>query len=253
MDFSKISKTAMVLAAGLGTRLRPLTDTLPKPLIPLNQNTDAPITLLDYHLHALKKSGFERVIVNTHYLAAQIQSHLEKYAPLPYTISYEETLLDTGGGLANVCDHFDRPFLVVNSDAFTAGDIKRSISTLVDYFNPAIMDDLLLYALRSCTQGFSENLDFFMKNNITIPCQKTPSERIEYLGLQIIKPELFKGKSGSFSVFDIWHSLINENRLHGFIDEENDNIWFDTGHIAGLSLAREAFNHPLPLKKCSRE
>lgn len=240
MTFSKISKTVMLLAAGLGTRLRPLTEHTPKPLIELGDG----LTLLDYHLRVLKNTGFDHVIVNTHYLSEQIHDHLQKHSPLPYTISHEGTLLGSGGGIANVVHKFgDMPFLVVNSDAFTTGNLVETILNLIETFDPSSMDALLLYANRSSTRGFSPNPDFFMRHNITIPCIPQAKERIEYLGLQILKPALFEGRSGVFSVFDIWHELVLKNRLYGCIDE--DGICFETGHVEGLEMARAAFkDHP---------
>src|SRR5271165_3459106 len=136
-----IPKTAMVFAAGLGQRMRPITETLPKPLVKVKGRA-----LIDHCLDRLAESGVETAIVNVHWLADQIETHLSGRARPRIVISDERTkLLDQGGGISRALPLFgDAPFLVCNTDAFWIEGPRSNIVRLAESFDPETMDIALL-------------------------------------------------------------------------------------------------------------
>src|SRR6478736_7082251 len=138
-----VPKTAMVFAAGLGMRMRPITEKLPKPLVEVGGRA-----LIDYCLDRLAESGVERAVVNVHWLADQIETHLAKRRAPKIVISDERSrLLDQGGGIKRVLPLVgDDPFLICNTDAFWIEGPRSNIARLARSFDPATMDILLLVA-----------------------------------------------------------------------------------------------------------
>ncbi|MEO0722885.1 MAG: nucleotidyltransferase family protein, partial [Pseudomonadota bacterium] len=143
-----VPQTAMVMAAGLGSRMRPLTDQTPKPLIDI-----AGKALLDRALDPLARAGVKRIVVNVHYLADQVEAHLAKRTDFDVTISDERgERLETGGALAKARPLLgDDPIFVVNTDAFWAPEDDSPLLQLAEYFDPADMDSVLLLADRERT------------------------------------------------------------------------------------------------------
>src|ERR1700759_2381949 len=154
-----VPKTAMVFAAGLGTRMRPITETLPKPLIKVHGRT-----LIDYGLDRLAENGVEQAIVNVHWLADQIEAHLAKRRAPKIIISDERArLLDQGGGIKRVLPLIGAdPFLICNTDAFWIEGPRSNIARPAGAFDPAKMDILLLVAASAGAVGVDWPGDFTM-------------------------------------------------------------------------------------------
>lgn len=226
--------TAMILAAGLGTRMRPLTEATPKPLLRVG---DAP--LIDHAMRRAAEVGARRFVVNTHYLGAQVRAHLaalEGEIADEIVISDEsDALLETGGGVARALPLIDRAaFLVVNSDSFWLG--PRALAPLVEGWDPADMDALLLLTPTARTMAHARPGDFRL----------TPEARLErrggaasapfvYSGAQILKASLFEdAPAGAFSLNRIWDAAIAQGRAYGVIQ---DAPWVDVGTPEGLAQA----------------
>ena len=150
-------RRAMVLAAGLGTRLRPLTNTVPKPLVELDGRT-----LLDHAIDRLVMTGVEQVVVNTHYLAAMIAEHLARRAHPRIEISEEPELLDTGGGVAQVLPSLGEAFFVVNADVFWLDGKDSALLRLARAFDPERMDAVLLLQRTVSAVGYEGSGDYLL-------------------------------------------------------------------------------------------
>ena len=157
-----VPKTAMVFAAGLGMRMRPITETLPKPLIKVGGRA-----LIDHSLDRLAENGVERAIVNVHWLADQIEAHLAGRRSPKILISDERaTLLDQGGGIKRALPMIgDDPFLICNTDAFWIEGPRSNIARLASAFDPEAMDILLLVAASAGAVGVDWPGDFTMAHD----------------------------------------------------------------------------------------
>ena len=179
-------RTAMVLAAGLGERMRPLTDRMPKPLVPV-----AGKPLLDHVLDRLAAAGVERAVVNVHYRADQIERHLADRKRPQIVISDERSaLLGTGGGVVKALGALGRePFIHVNSDTIWIDGVKPNLERLAEAFDPAGMDALLLLAPVSTSIGYSGPGDFTMSPDGRL---KRRAEReiapFVYAGTALLRP-----------------------------------------------------------------
>ncbi|MEO1100537.1 MAG: nucleotidyltransferase family protein [Pseudomonadota bacterium] len=222
---SSVPKTAMVLAAGLGTRMRPLTDNRPKPLIDV-----AGRTLLDRVLDPLAAAGVERAVVNVHYLAEQVEAALAARTDLEIIISDERTgALETGGALAKALPYLgEEPILVANTDAFWGPAGPEPVEALAQAFDPARMDVVLLLADRERALGFNGPGDMLMNEDGTLTRRgEAPSAPWAYAGLRIIKPQLYRDMPVEpFSALKIWDALIPDKRLHGVA---LDRFWLHVG------------------------
>lgn len=233
---------AMVLAAGLGLRLRPLTEDRPKPLVAV-----AGRTMLDRALDALGLAGVEDCVVNTHYLADMIARHVAARTRPRIELSFEETLLDTGGGLARALPRLGtEPFFSVNADIlWEDGAEAPALARLAAAFDPERMDALLLVVPIKHALGYDGAGDFFL----------TPDKRLTrrgqldapayvYTGLQILHPRLFAGApEGPFSLNRLYDQAIIARRLFGLV---HDARWFHVGTTAALAQAEAALAAPLP-------
>ena len=150
-------RTAMVLAAGLGTRLRPVTDSLPKPLVEINGRT-----LLDHAIDRLALAGVERVVVNVHYKAAMVAAQLARRDCPRIEISHESELLDTGGGVARALPLLDEVFFVVNSDVFWLDGKDPALHRLAAAFDPERMDAALLLQRTVTAVGYEGRGDYLI-------------------------------------------------------------------------------------------
>ncbi|MDX1484622.1 MAG: nucleotidyltransferase family protein [Alphaproteobacteria bacterium] len=229
-------RVAMVLAAGLGTRLRPITDALPKPLVEV-----AGRTILDRALDALLDAGVERCVVNTHYLAPMIEAHLAGRTMPHCELSHEEHLLDTGGGVARALPALGPdPFFVVNADIlWDEGPAGAALARLAAAFDAARMDALLLMVPRSRAVGYDGPGDFSVDDSGRL-ARRGEGWTAPYVftGLQILAPRLFDGcPDGAFSLNLLYDRAIAANRLFGV---EHDGRWFHIGTPAGLELAQAA-------------
>ena len=231
---AKISpKKAMVLAAGLGRRLRPITTNLPKPLVKL-----ADRTLLDYTLDHLVAAGVECAIVNIHYLADKIKRHLLSRNDLEIIISSEEdNLLETGGGVKKALENFsNEPFYVSNADVFWLNGPTMALERMVEQWDDAKMDALLLLHSTVEAYGYNGSGDFEV-DPIGKLSRRLEKEITPYLftGVQIIHPRIFTNTpDGRFSLNVIYDRAIDTDRLYGVA---HDGEWFHIGTPSGLAEA----------------
>ena len=227
---------AMILAAGLGTRMRPLTDNIPKPLIKVNGKA-----LIDYKLDAAKQAGIKTVVINVHYLPEQVEDHLRKVSGLEIIISDErKELMDSGGGIANALHHFDdHPFVVLNSDTFWHGDIPPSLLQLLDFWNEDNMDILMALAKTVEAIGFGGAGDFFKdQNHLLTRRGKKLSAPFAFSGDYIVHPRIFENTpKGPFSANNLYDSAIADQRLYGL---SLNGLWLHVGTPQSLSEAQSA-------------
>lgn len=206
--------TAMVLAAGLGTRMRPLTDAVPKPLVRLKGKP-----LLDHVLDRLAAGGITRAVVNVHYLPELIEAHLARRARPSITISDERgVLLDTGGGVAKALPLIgDAPFLIHNSDSVWVEGVGSNIQRLIRTFDAARMDSLLLLALGADSIGYEGHGDFVMAPDGALTRRGERSEApFVFAGVSIAHPRLFEdAPEAPFSLNALWDRAMARGRLFG--------------------------------------
>ncbi len=208
-----LSSTAMVLAAGFGKRMQPLTLSKPKPL-----QTVGGRTMLDLALDKLVAAGLRRAVVNTFYLAEQIEAHLKSRRDIEIIISREEELLDTGGGIARALPHFEGlPFFALNSDLPWFDGAAPSLDNMRAAWNPTAMDVLLLVMKTKNALGFPSTGDFEMeKNGLLRRTGLPPPRSFVMLSAQILKPELFASSpSKVFSNNLVWDKTESAGRLFG--------------------------------------
>lgn len=228
------------MAAGKGTRMRPLTDTMPKPLVPFMGRP-----LIDHVLNRLDEAGIEEVIVNTHHFADMLEAHLAHRRHPRIILSDERAqLLDTGGGTRHALPLLgDGPIITFNSDSVWAEQGGNALRTLMDAFDPAHMDALLMLAEVKRTIGFVGRGDFDMDEAGRLIRRKPDSTApFMFAGVQIIKPALFAdGPEGPFSTNLIWDRLLAQGRLYGHCMQ---GTWMHVGTPEDLHRA-EAFVHDL--------
>ena len=226
-------QVAMVLAAGLGTRMRPLTDHCPKPLIEV-----AGKPLIDYALDRFEAAGVKRAIVNVHYFADMMEAHVSRRTRPEIIISDErELLLETGGGLKNAQRHFDdRPIYCTNTDAILIdGDGEEACARLADGWRDADMDALLLLAPIERASGYDGAGDFTIGEDGRIAFRDGDAAPFVFTGLQILSPRLLDGApDGPFSTKRLWDQALEEGRLFGAV---HDGEWMHVGDPAGLRIA----------------
>ena len=210
---SSLSPTAMVLAAGLGTRMRPLTLAKPKPLFEVGGRT-----MLDHALDKLKDVGLRRVVVNVFYLAEQIEAHLAKRSDLDIIISRETELLDTGGGIKNALPYFeDKPFFALNADLPWRDGPTPSLHRMANAWDPARMDVALLLMPTGKARGFHGKGDFMLEPDGRVWRKEAPETRSHVLiSAQILKPHLIdEVPEKVFSNNKIWSTVEARNKLYG--------------------------------------
>ncbi len=226
---------ALVLAAGLGTRMGPLTEDRPKPLVEV-----AGRTLIDRVIDRLGAAGVTRIVVNLHYKADQLQSHLEQRSDVEIVFSDERgQLLDTGGGLAQALPLFgDQPFIVHNSDSIWVEGLTQNLKTLMKSWDAARMDCLLLLSLRDQALGFDGAGDFFCGPEGHLTRRGVaPQAPFVWTGVQIINPAfLTTYPDGAFSANVFLDQAMARQRLFGII---LDGIWMHVGSPAGVRAAHQ--------------
>lgn len=232
-----ISDTALIYAAGLGTRMGALTRELPKPLLKV-----AGRTLLDRSLDVVVQAGFARVVVNVHYCASMIVEHVQARSDIEIIISDEsQQLLETGGGLKKALPNFEaKTVFVLNSDTFWQGD--NPATELLQAWKPQRMDALLALMPTARMSDPQRSGDFSMDQNGIL---HWPSETLAapflYTGAQIIKTEEFKNwPEAKFSTFAIWQKLIAAQRCRGMV---YGGQWVDVGRPEALLEAEALAQH----------
>lgn len=228
---------AMVLAAGFGTRMRPLTDRMPKPLVPV-----AGRPLLDHVLDKLAEAGVADAVVNVHYLPDQIIDHTSTRAKPRITISDErDAVLGTGGGVVKALPHLgDAPFYHLNADTLWIDGAQPNLVRLADAFDPARMDILLLMAPTADSIGYSGSGDYAMLPDGALRRRK---ERevvpFVYAGVAILSPAIFAGSpSGEFALTKLFDRTGEQGRLFGL---RLDGLWMHVGTPDAVQAAEQAF------------
>ncbi len=227
-------KTAMVLAAGLGTRMKPLTEHLPKALVPV-----AGRALVDRVLDRLVEAGVERAVVNVHHFADQVENHLRQRGDLEILFSDERAgLLDSGGGIAHARPLLgEDPVFVANIDSLWIEGANPALETLKAAWDPAAMDLLLLLVARGNGIGFEGPQGFLMDaaGRLTHSASNEVVTPFANVGFGILRPSILDGApGGAFSIIPTWHRLQAQGRLHGAV---MDGFWMHVGDPAARDAA----------------
>ncbi|SEM45333.1 MurNAc alpha-1-phosphate uridylyltransferase [Sphingomonas gellani] len=228
----QVPQTAMVMAAGLGKRMRPLTATRPKPLVEV-----AGKPLIDHVMDRLRASGIQRAVVNVHYLADALEAHLAACCPdMDIVISDERArLMETGGGLMHARPLLgDAPLLVVNSDNLWVDGPVDAIRLLASRWNDATMDVLLLLVPLARANNHRGQGDFHLGPDGRIT-RRRGAGRVApfvYTGIQILHPRiLVDAPEGPFSTNLFWDRAIEAGRAFGMVHQ---GLWFDVGTPAAI-------------------
>ena len=231
-----IPRRAMVLAAGLGTRMRPLTDAMPKPLVPVDGKP-----LINHVLDRLAAVEVETAVVNVHHLADQLEQHLQPRRTPKIVISDErDAVLGTGGGVAKALPLLGpAPFFLVNSDTLWIDGVKSNLERLAAAFRPGRMDALLLLAPTATSVGYSGRGDFSMAPDGRL---RRRNERdvvpFVYAGIAILSPDLFKdAPSGAFTLTELFDRAIEQERLFGL---RLEGVWMHVGTPEAVAAAEQA-------------
>jgi len=209
-------KTAMVLAAGLGLRMRPLTLDRPKALVEVDGRA-----MIDHVLDRLAEAGVERAVVNVHAFADQMEAHLAGRASPAILISDERGgLLDSGGGIARAAPLLGPgPIFVANIDNIWIEGERPALRTLADAWDPQVMDICILLAPRDRSTGFERPEGFLRdaEGRLTHSNSTDPLPPFNNIGFQIINPAVLEGQAEAFSVVPIWKRLSAQGRLYGAV------------------------------------
>jgi MurNAc alpha-1-phosphate uridylyltransferase len=230
-------KKAMVLAAGLGLRMRPLTDHMPKPLVRV-----AGRPLLDHVLDKLGDAGVSEAVVNVHYLPDQIIDHVaDRTRPRVIISDERDQVLGTGGGVVRALPQLGQaPFFLVNADTMWIDGVRPNLARLAETFDPARMDILLLMAPTTSSIGYNGHGDYAMLPDG--PLRKRREHQVVpfvYAGAAILSPSLFADAPKSeFSLTKLFDSANEQERLFGL---RLDGVWMHVGTPDAVEAAEEAF------------
>jgi MurNAc alpha-1-phosphate uridylyltransferase len=229
-------RNAMVLAAGLGTRMHPLTEKLPKPLVAV-----AGRPLIDHVLDRLAATGIEQAVVNVHHFAEQMIRHLKERKRPRVTVSDERgLLLGTGGGVKKALPHLsDAPFFHINSDTLWIDGTTPNLKRLAQAFDPAAMDALLLLAPTTGSIGYAGRGDFTMAADGRLQKRgDQASAPFVYAGAAILSPALFKDTpEGEFPLTLLFDRAASAGRLHGL---RLQGLWMHVGTPEAIAPAEAA-------------
>jgi MurNAc alpha-1-phosphate uridylyltransferase len=222
-----VPETAMVMAAGLGKRMRPLTATRPKPLVNV-----AGKPLIDHVFDRLRSAGIKRAVVNVHYLADVLEAHLRaRVKDMEVLVSDERAqLMETGGGLVQARELIgDKPFVCVNSDNLWVDGPVDAIRLLAEAWDDARMDALLLLVPLARAASHRGHGDFHLDPAGRITRRRQPGRLAPFVftGVQILSPRLIVDwPEGPFSTNLFWERALDAGRLWGMVHE---GLWFDVG------------------------
>jgi MurNAc alpha-1-phosphate uridylyltransferase len=226
----------MVLAAGIGIRMRPLTDRMPKPLVSVGGRA-----LIDHVLDRVADAGVERAVVNVHHFADQIERHLAPRVRPQVVISDERArLLDTGGGIVNsLASLGGEPFYLVNADTIWIEGVRPNLDRLAAAFDPGEMDALLLLAPTATSIGYEGRGDYSLAADGRLrrrgECEIVP---FVYAGAGILNPSLFgDAPAGPFSLTRLFDRAEAQGRLHGL---RLEGLWMHVGTPAAIAEAEAA-------------
>lgn len=234
---AEVPHTAMIMAAGLGKRMRPLTATRPKPLVEVNGKA-----LLDHVLDRLRTAGVKKVVVNVHYLADALEAHLATRANgLDVVISNERDLLmETGGGLVKAAPLIDDdPFLALNSDNLWIDGPADTIKLLSSQWDGSKMDALLLLVPQARAMGHKGLGDFHMDRTGRLRRrERSHVAPFVFTGIQIVSKRLLReAPDGPFSTNILWDRAIEEGRAFGAVHQ---GLWFDVGTPQAIPFTEAA-------------
>ena len=215
---------AMIMGAGLGLRMRPLTDERPKPLVTVGGKA-----LIDHSIDRLVAAGVKLVVVNVHYRAEMLRSHLAKRHDVEIVFSDEtDRLLDTGGGVVKAMPHFaDTSFFVINSDSIWVENAP-ALPAMLSLWDEKRMDGLLLLADMPTAIGYDAHGDFILRpDRHVVRARGNTGAAYAYPGVQIVHPRLFAGApQGAFSTNIMWDRAIAAGTLFGSV---LDGTWIHVG------------------------
>ena len=236
----EVPATAMIMAAGLGKRMRPLTATRPKPLIEVNGKT-----LLDHVLEKLRTSGVKKVVVNVHYLAEALEAHLtSRNHGLEVAISDErDLLLETGGGLVKAAPLIDSdPFIALNSDNLWIDGPADTLKLLASHWDDSKMDALLLLVPQARALNHQGMGDFHMERTGRLRRRdRSHVAPFVFTGIQIVSKRLLRdAPKGPFSTNILWDRAIEEGRCFGAVHQ---GLWFDVGTPQSIQLTETALEN----------
>ena len=234
---AQVPRTAMIMAAGLGKRMRPLTATKPKPLIEVGGKA-----LLDHVLERLRVAGVRKVVVNVHYLAEALEAHLmSRSHGLEVVISDErELLMETGGGLVKAAPLIDcDPFLALNSDNLWVDGPADTLKLLASQWDDSRMDALLLLVPLARALNHRGMGDFHMDRTGRLRRrERSHVAPFVFTGIQIVSKRLLRDSpEGPFSTNLLWDRAIDEGRCFGAVHQ---GLWFDVGTPECIQLTETA-------------
>ncbi len=230
-----VTDTAMVMAAGLGKRMRPLTATMPKPMVRV-----AGKPLIDHALDRLSESGVGKAVVNVHYLADALEAHvLERGAPQVIISDERKELLETGGGMIKAREHLPDPFFCLNADNIWLDGPRTAFHDLSLHWNPDQMDALLLVVSHARAVNFAGQGDFYMDPQGRLS-RRRPGRIAPfiYTGIQLVSHRLLRdAPDGKFSTNILWNRAIEEGRLFGV---SFTGQWFEVGTPQAIGPTEDA-------------
>ena len=227
--------SGMILAAGFGKRMKPLTDNLPKPLIDING-----LTLLENSINFLNDLGCKQIVINSHYQSHEIKNFLKKYQnKKDITLIYENEILDTAGGVKNAIKYFkNKNLVVINSDIFWQKNNLLDAQILKKKYSLLNKPHILLvrknnaYGLKNSKGDFN-----IFKGKIIKFTKGNPI--LFYSGLQILNVDIFRSfNEKKFSFNDVWDYFIINHSLYGSVMNSD---WFHVGDIHGLNIVKKLF------------
>lgn len=231
---NNIPNKAMLLAAGFGTRMRPLTNKIPKPLVEILGRS-----LLDRAIDRVAEVGINECVINTHHLGNKILDHMKNRNDLNIAFSEEETILETGGGVKKALPLLgDAPFFAINSDILWFDHSESALQKLADIWDDEKMDVLLLLQPANNAFGYNGKGDFILDKS-DVPRRRKSDETAPYLfaGVQIINPRIFENTpEGAFSLNLIYDKALETGRLHCM---PHDGDWYHVGTVDSISMAEK--------------
>lgn len=243
MSHHKKPDHAFILAAGQGKRLRPYTDTMPKPMVPVNGRP-----ILDHTIEKLEKEGVENITINLNYLGDRIENHLKDRQFPTFHLSKETELLDTGGGVKLALSTMgNKPFYLINGDAFwTDLPEKTALANLANKWNPDIMDILLLLQpveSMILTEGIG---DYDLDENGKALRSTDKTGKYMFAGIRITKPEIFDNTpEDAFSFLQLMDEAQKKGRLYGLV---HDGAWHHISTPGDLERVNDALGMPAHAK-----
>jgi len=232
-------QTAMVLAAGLGTRMRSHRDDIPKPLVPI-----AGRSLIDRVLDKLVEAAVPRAVINISYMGDKIKQHLEGRHDLEIVFSHEDEPLETGGGIMHALHLLgDAPFYVINADTLWLDGPLPALPRMAKHYEPERMDTLLLACPLQQTTGYEGQGDFILneKGQVRRPSDDENATHV-FAGVQILDPTILApfqkpGAPKKFSLNQLFHASLDTGWFERIYALEHDSTWMHVGDATGVHEA----------------